>query len=102
MSSAPTQDAPRGSIIACPISKYEVRQIAGVGVLLRVHYIEKAEQFETGERTTLQILLEPEQAHELQGELKKSMQALEFGKALKKSLRMLQAPSPTTSQLVCQ
>jgi hypothetical protein len=102
MPSAKLQNAPSGVIVACPISDCEVRQIAGVGVLMRLHYIEKAEQYETGERTTIQILLEPEQALEMQGALKKSMQALEFGKGLKRSLKLLQAPSPESSPVLCQ
>lgn len=102
MPSAKVKDVPSGVIVACPISKYEVRQLAGVGVLMRIHYIEKAEQYETGEFTTIQVLLEPEQALEIQDALKKSMQALELGKGLKKSLKLLQAPSPEASLLLCQ
>ncbi len=87
MSSANVQAVPSGVIIACPISKAEVRQVAGVGVLMRIHYIDKAEQYETGERTTIQVLLEPEQALEMQGALNKSTKGLEFGNALKKALK---------------
>ena len=102
MSSAHAQNVPSGVIVACPISKFEVRHVAGVGVLMRIHYIERADQLETGERTTLQTLLAPEQASEIEGALKKSVQALEFGRKLKKSLKALKAPSLETSPALCQ
>jgi hypothetical protein len=57
-------------------------------------YIEKSEQLDSGERTTLQALLVPEQALEIGDALKRSVQALEIGKSLKRSVMMLQAPSP--------
>jgi hypothetical protein len=60
MPSTNVQDVPSGIIIACPISKCEVRHVAGVGVLMRIYYIERADQLETGERRTLQTLLAPE------------------------------------------
>ncbi|WP_348262432.1 hypothetical protein P8935_21870 [Telmatobacter sp. DSM 110680] len=101
MPSTSVQEVPSGVIIACPISKFEVRHIAGVGVLMRIHYIERADQLESGERTTLQTLLAPEQAVEIEGALKKSVQALDFGKALKKSLKALKAPSPETAPALC-
>lgn len=74
-------------IIACPLSRCEVRHIAGVGVLMAIRYIEKAEQFETGEHTVLQALLDPEQAAEIGEALRKSVQTLELGKALKRALK---------------
>ncbi len=82
-------DVRSGVIIACPISKCEVRHVPGVGVLMRLHYIESAEQLQTGERTILQTLLDPEQALEIAETLKKSVQALEIGEALKKSAQAL-------------
>ena len=94
MSSSKVQDVPSGVIIACPISNFEVRHVAGVGVLMRIHYIERADQVESGERTTLQTLLDPQQALEIEGALKKSVQALEFGRALKRSMKALQLSSP--------
>ena len=102
MSSTNVQDVPKGVIVACPISNFDVRYVAGVGVLMRIHYIERAEQLETGERTTLQTLLDPEQALEIEAALKRSLQALEFGRALKKSLKSLPASCPDTSPSVCQ
>jgi hypothetical protein len=102
MSSTNVQDAPKGTIVACPISNFEVRYVAGVGVLMRIHYIERADQLKSGERTTLQTLLAPEQAIEIEGALKKSVQGLEFGKALKRSLKTLQLPSPDPSPALCQ
>ena len=107
MSSTNVQDIPKGVIVACPISNFEVRYVAGVGVLMRIHYIERADQLKSGERTTLQALLAPEQAMEIEGALKKSVQALEFGRKLKKSLKslkipkVLEAPSPETSSSLC-
>lgn len=85
----PTEEqlAQKHVIVACPVSTCEVRHVAGVGVLLAVRYIERAEQFETGEHTFLQALIEPEQALEIGEALKKSVQALELGKALKKALK---------------
>ena len=74
-------------IVACPLSKCEVRHIAGVGVLMAIRYIEKAEQFETGEHTTLQALLDPEQAAEIGEALRRSVQTLELGKARKRALK---------------
>lgn len=97
MSSTNAQDVPKGVIVACPISNVEVRYIAGVGVLMRIHYIERADQLKSGERTTLQTLLAPEQAMEIEGALKKSIQGLEFGKALKRSLKALRLPAPEPS-----
>ena len=74
-------------IVACPVSKCEVRHLGGVGVLMAFRYIERAEQLENGERTALQTLLDPEQALEIADALKKSVGLLEFGKTLKKSLK---------------
>jgi hypothetical protein len=100
MPSTNVKDVPNGVIVACPISNFEVRHIAGVGVLMRIHYIENAEQVKTGQRTTLQTLLAPEQASEIEGALKKSVQALDFGKALRKSIKALKAPGPDA--VLCQ
>jgi len=94
------QDAPTWAIIACPMSKCEVRHIAGVGLLMRVNYIERAEQFKSGKHTTLQFILDTDQALEIGGALKKSVQTLEFGRALKKTLQSLKVPSATTSPSV--
>jgi hypothetical protein len=58
-----------------------------------IHYIDKSEQLESGERTTLQAILVPEQALEIGEALKRSVQALEIGKALKRSVMLLKAPS---------
>jgi len=95
MSSTKTkvQDVPTWAIIACPMSKCEVRHVAGVGLLMRVNFIERAEQFKTGKHTTLQFILDTDQALEIGGALKKSVQTLEFGRALKKSLSSLRVPS---------
>lgn len=107
MSSSKVQAVPSHVIIACPISNFEVRHVAGVGVLMRIHYIERADQVESGERTTLQTLLDPDQALEIEGALKKSVEALEFGRKLRKSLKaiklpkVLEAPSPETSPSLC-
>ena len=102
MSSTKTkaQDVPGWAIIACPMSKCEVRHVAGIGLLMRVEYIERAEQFKTGKHTTLQFLLDTDQGLEIGGAIKKSVQALEFGRALKKSLKSLKVPSSTTSPSV--
>jgi hypothetical protein len=102
MPSTNVQDVPKGVIVACPIGKCEVRHVAGVGVLMRIHYIERADQLKSGEYSTLQTLLAPEQAVEIEGALKKSVQALEFGKALKKSLKLLPVLSPETSPALCE
>jgi hypothetical protein len=83
------QDVPSFAIIACPMTKCEVRHVAGVGVLVRFHYIERAEQFENGKHTTLQLLLDPEQGVEIEDAFQKSAQALKFSKALKQSLKAL-------------
>src|ERR1700741_3507351 len=93
MSSTNVQKVPDGAVIACPVSGCELRHVAGVGVLMVIRYIEKSEQLETGERTTLQALLVPEQALQIGEALKRSVQALEFGKSLKKSVKLLQAPA---------
>jgi hypothetical protein len=102
MSSKRVQTDPNKPIIvACPVSKCEVRHVAGVGVLLNLRYVEKAEQFETGERTSLQALIDPELAMEIGKALQKTMQVLELGTSLKKALKraktstmLLSAPSP--------
>jgi hypothetical protein len=99
MSPASVQEIPSGVIIACPLGKFEVRHVAGVGVLMRLHYIERADQLESGEYSTLQTLLAPEQATAIEGALKKSVQALEFGKALKNSLKLLPISNPETTSL---
>lgn len=54
---------------------------------MAIRFIEKSEQYETGEHSGLQFLLDPEQALEIGEALQKSVQTLELGKALKKSLR---------------
>jgi hypothetical protein len=88
MSSPNVQGVPsKMVIVACPVSKCEIRHIAGVGVLMAIRYVDKAEQFETGERTTLQALIDPEQALEIGEALRRSVQTLELGKALKKALK---------------
>jgi hypothetical protein len=88
MSSTNAQSAPnKVVIVACPVSRCEVRHIAGVGVLMAIRYVDTAEQFETGERTTLQALIDPEQALEIGEALKRSVQAFELGRALKKALK---------------
>jgi hypothetical protein len=74
-------------IVACPVTKCEVRHVAGVGVLMAIRYVDKAEQLQSGERTMLQALIDPEQALEICEALKKSVQALELGKAMKKALK---------------
>lgn len=93
MPSANQQTVPNGAIVACPVSRCELRHVAGVGVLMVIHYIDKSEQLESGKRTTLQAILVPEQALEIGEALKRSVQALEIGKALKRSVMLLQAPS---------
>jgi hypothetical protein len=92
------QDVPSFAIIACPMSKCEIRRVTGVGVLMRFHYIERAEQFKTGKHTTLQLILDPEQGLEIEEAFKKSAQALKLGRALKESLKPLQAPRLNASQ----
>lgn len=91
MPSTNLQKVPDGAIVACPVSGCELRYVAGIGVLMVIKYIEKSEQLETGERTTLQALLVPEQALEIGEALKRSVQALEVGRALKRSVKLLQA-----------
>ena len=91
------QDVPSFAIIACPMSKCEVRHVAGIGLLMRFHYIERAEQFKTGKHTTLQFILDPEQGLEIEEALKKSAQALRLSRALKQSLKELQTPRLNTS-----
>lgn len=94
-------------IVACPVSGCELRHVAGRGVLMVIRYIEKGEQLETGERTILQALIDPEQALAISEALKRSVQALQFGKSLKKSLKkpakeppmMLEASNPDSSQM---
>ena len=102
MSSANVQTVPDGAIVACPISECELRHVAGVGVLMRIRYIERSEQLETGERTTLQALLVPEQALQIGEALKRSVQVLELGRSLKNELRqpkmLLQAASCEATQ----
>jgi hypothetical protein len=107
MSSKRVHAAPNNAVIvACPVSKCEVRHVAGVGVLLNLRYVEKAEQFETGERTSLQALIDPELAVEIGEALRRTMQVLELGSSLKKALRkakkpemLLSAPSPEMVEL---
>ena len=94
------KDSNKPIIIACPLDDCELRHVAGVGLLMTMRYIDKSEQIESGERTTLQALLDPEQALEIAEALKKSVRLLEFGKNLKRSLKnttmLLPAPSPET------
>ena len=103
MPSKKVQPVPTWAIVACPVSECELRHVAGVGLLMVMRYVERSEQFETGEHTTLQALLEPEQALEIAEALKKSVRLLEFGKtlrrSLKKSTKLLSAPSPETPEI---
>ena len=85
------QKLPEGAIVACPVSRCELRHVSGVGVLMVIHYIDKSEQLESGERTTLQAILVPEQAAEIGEALQKSVKALEMGKALRSSIKLLKA-----------
>jgi hypothetical protein len=94
------QNVPSFAIIACPMSKCEIRHVAGVGVLMRFHYIERAEQFETGKHTTLQLVLDPEQGLEIEEAFKKSAQALKFSRALKQSLKAGQVSGLNISQSI--
>lgn len=87
MSTTPQNVPNKVVIVACPVSECEVRHIAGVGVMMAIRYVDKAEQFKTGERTILQALIDPEQALEICEALKRSVQAFEFGNALKKALK---------------
>ena len=102
MSSTNVQKVPESAIVACPISECELRHVAGVGVLMSLRYIERSEQLESGERTTLQALLVPEQALQIGEALKRSVQVLELGKSLKRALKkpnmLLQAPSAEPAQ----
>jgi hypothetical protein len=99
MSSTNVQNVPSDKvvIVACPVSNNAVRHVAGVGVLMTVDFIESYDQYDTGERSSLQFLLDPKQAREIGEALRKSVQAMELGAALKKSLKnpakLLRAPS---------
>jgi hypothetical protein len=63
MSSASVQKVPnKVVIVACPVSKGEVRHVVGVGVLMAIRFVEKSEQFDTGDHSALQFLLDPDQA----------------------------------------
>jgi hypothetical protein len=99
MSSTNVQNIPNDKVIivACPVSSSGVRHVAGVGVLMAVDFIESYDQYDTGERSNLQFLLNPKQAREICEALRKSVQALELGAALKKSVqnpaKLLRAPS---------
>lgn len=93
MSSKRVQADPNKPIIvACPVSKCEVRHVAGVGVLLDLRYVERADQFKSGERTSLQALIDPELAVEIGKALQKTMQVLELGTSLKKALKKAKSP----------
>ena len=97
MSSTVEQTLPnKPVIVACPVSRCEVQHVAGIGVLLAIRYIEKAEQFETGERTVLQALVDPQQALEIGEALRRSVQVLEFGKSLRKALKEPKAEKKST------
>jgi hypothetical protein len=88
MSSVSVQNVPnKVVIVACPVSKGEVRHVAGVGVLMAIRFIEKSEQFDSGDHSALQFLLDPDQALAIGEALKRSVQTLELGKTLRKSLR---------------
>lgn len=94
-------------IVACPVTGCELRHVPGFGVLMVIRYVEKSQQLQTGERTTLQALIDPEQALEIAEALKRSVQSLQFAKSLKRSLKksvmLLQAPNsddPTMSNAV--
>lgn len=97
MPSTNVQEAPNKVIVACPVSGCELRHVSGVGVLMVIRYIERADQLESGEGTTLQALLDPEQALAIGEALKRSVQALQFGKSLKKSLKKSMKLLPATS-----
>ncbi len=88
MSSASVQKVPnKVVIVVCPVSKGEVRHVVGVGVLMAIRFVEKSEQFDTGDHSALQFLLDPDQALAIAEALKRSVQTLEFGKTLRKTLR---------------
>ena len=89
MSSTNVQSMPndRVVIVACPVTDNAVRHVAGVGVLMTVDFIESYDQYDTGERSSLQFLLDPKQAREIAEALTKSLRAMELAAALKKSFK---------------
>lgn len=66
------QRLPNGDIVACPMTGYELRTAADVGLLLVIEYVETKQQLETGERKTLQAMMTPQQALALSESLKNS------------------------------
>ena len=87
-------------IVACPVSKGEVRHVSGVGVLMALQFVERSEQLETGDHSALQFLLDPDQALEIAEALRRSIQALELGKTLKKALRKQNKPANKPAMLL--
>ena len=85
-------------IVACPVDSTAVRHVAGGGVLMTIEFVESYDQYETGERSSLQFLLAPKQAGEVGEALMKAVQAMELGAALKRTLKdpakLLPVPSP--------
>jgi hypothetical protein len=81
------QTAPSNHIVACPVTRWELKHVDGFGVLMVIRYIEKSEQLHNDERTTLSALLDPEQALQMAEALKKYVQVLQLGKTLKRALK---------------
>ena len=83
------QSAPNDKvvIVACPVDNSAVRHVAGVGVLMTVEFIESYDQYDTGERSSLQFLLDRRQAVAIAEALRKSVQVMDLGTAIKYSLK---------------
>jgi hypothetical protein len=78
------QTLPNGDIVACPMTGYELRTAAEVGLLLVIEYVETAQQLETGERKTLQAMMSPQQALTLAESLENSATVMLTPNARKK------------------
>ena len=68
----------RGNVIVRPVTDYEVRPVGDMSLMVAIEYVESPEQFENGERKTLQTLMYADQA-------------LEFAESIKRSVLIQQA-----------
>lgn len=71
------------NIVACPMTGYELRAVSDTALLIIIEYVETEQQFETGERKTLQAIV-------------KQQQALELAETLQRSAKLILTPSNGT------
>jgi|KBSSwiStaDraftv2_1062776.scaffolds.fasta_scaffold73227_4 hypothetical protein len=70
-----------GNVIVRPMTDYEVRTVGDMSLMVAIEYVESPEQFENGERKTLQTLMYDHQALEFAEAIKRSALILKTSKS---------------------